>query len=80
MPDRFHLSKEENSMPGHKTIENGCSMIGGNIIERCELTTLILYRTENPRLLKNFKTPCLSFGNLGLYRLRCLRTQSAGYR
>ena len=53
MPGRTFISKEESRMPGFKAAKDRLTLLlGGNAEGDCKLKPMLIYRSENPRVLK----------------------------
>lgn len=54
MPKRTFIAREEKTFPGFKVAKDRLTvMIGTNAAGDCKLKPLLVYRSENPRALKN---------------------------
>lgn len=54
MPKRIFIAREEKTFPGFKAAKDRLTiMLGGNAAGDCKFKPLLLYRSENPRALKN---------------------------
>lgn len=54
MPKKTFIGRQEKTIPGFKTAKDRLTvMVGANAAGNCKLKPLIVYRSENPRALKN---------------------------
>jgi len=56
MPLRTYITKEETTLPGHKSMKGRlallfCAIASGD----CKVKSLLLYHSENPRAFKNIR-------------------------
>ena len=56
MPTRTYVTKEEKSMPGHKLMKDRITiLVCANGSDDCEIKSMVIYHTENPRTYKRNK-------------------------
>ena len=52
MPRRTYITKEEKSVPGHKSMKDRLTLLCGNASGDCKIKPLLVYHSENPRVFK----------------------------
>ena len=57
MPCKTYISKEETTLPGHKSMKDQLTLFFcANALGDCKVKTLLMYHLENPRAFKNIRS------------------------